>query len=150
MEGFLGPAAVWVKAAHIVAVMAWMAGMLYLPRLFAYHAAARPGSDVSETFKTMERRLSAIIVDPAMAAALLLGALLAVDLGAALWAWGWWHVKLAAVAAMVAARLLFGRWRLAFAADRNRHGPRFYRLVGELPALLMVIVVAMAVARPFR
>lgn len=149
MEGFLGPAAVWVKAAHIVAVMAWMAGMLYLPRLFAYHAAARPGSEASETFKTMERRLSAIIVDPAMAASLLLGALLAADLGAALWAWGWWQVKLAAVAALVAARLLFGRWRRAFAADRNRHGARFYRLVGELPALLMVLIVTMAVARPF-
>ena len=149
MAGFLGQAAIWIKAAHIVAVMAWMAGMLYLPRLFAYHAAAAPGSATSETFKVMERRLSAIIVDPALAASLLLGALLAADRGAPLWLEGWWHVKLVAVAAMIAARIAFGCWRRAFADDRNRHSARFYRIVGELPAVLVVVIVALAVVRPF-
>ena len=149
MTGFLGGAYVWVKALHIVAVIAWMAGLLYLPRLFVYHAMSAPGSEQSETFKVMERRLLKAIMNPAMIAALALGILLVADRWATIWQEGWWHAKLLLVVAMLALHMAAARWRRQFAEGRNRHPARFYRLVNEAPAVLMVAIVLLAVAKPF-
>jgi putative membrane protein len=137
----------YLKAFHIVAVIAWMAGMLYLPRLFVYHCDAPPGSPQSETFKIMERRLLRIIINPAMIATWVLG----------LWlAWqgdwfkaGWLHGKLALVLAMSAVHGLFARWVKDFAADRNHRSQKFYRIANEIPTLLMILIVILAVVKPF-
>jgi protoporphyrinogen IX oxidase len=139
----------WLKALHVIAVIAWMAGMLYLPRLYVYHAEAGPGSPQSETFKVMERRLLRAIVNPAMAATWLLGLLLAGTPGAVDWSRGWIWVKLAAVLAMSALHGFLARWRKDFEADRNRRSARFYRLANELVTLLLVVVVIMVIVKPF-
>jgi protoporphyrinogen IX oxidase len=137
----------WLKAAHIVAVIAWMAGMLYLPRLFVYHAAVEVGSPQSETFKTMERRLLRFIVNPAMVATWALGIWLAWDGG---WfASGWFHGKLALVVALSGVHGFFARWTRAFAEDRNVHSQKFYRIMNEVPTALMVAIVILAVVKPF-
>ncbi len=147
MVGFLGGAFLWVKALHIIAVIAWMAGMLYLPRLFVYHSRAEPGSELSETLKVMERRLLRAIVNPAMVAAWLLGLLLFVHLGA--WAYPWMHAKLALVVALSGLHGFLSRWRRAFAADANRHSTRFYRIVNEVPTVLMIGIVILVIVEPF-
>jgi protoporphyrinogen IX oxidase len=139
----------WLKAFHIISVVAWMAGLLYLPRLFVYHAAARPGSDQSETFKVMERRLLRGIMHPALVATYVFGIALAATPGLVDWHAGWIYVKLAAVLALTLMHLLFARWRRDFAADRNRHSARFYRVVNEIPTLLLILAVVMVVVRPF-
>jgi putative membrane protein len=139
----------WIKALHILAVIAWMAGLLYLPRLYVYHAAAAPGSEPSETFKIMERRLLRGIMSPAMIAAYLFGALLAGIPGMVNWSQGWIWAKLAVVAALTLFHLLLARWRRWFAEDRNRHSPRFFRLVNELPALAAIVIVVLVVVKPF-
>jgi len=149
MEGFLGGAYLWVKAFHIIAVIAWMAGMLYLPRLFAYHVDAEKGSVQSETFKVMERRLLRGIINPAMILVFLLGGLLFFDRGMAIWSEGWWIVKLIAVLVMSGLHGQLSRWRRAFAEDRNTHSARFYKFVNEVPAVLMVLIVIMVVVKPF-
>jgi putative membrane protein len=137
----------WLLAFHIVAVIAWMAGMLYLPRLFVYHAAATPGSELSETLKTMERRLLRLILNPAMIAAWLLG--LALATFGQHWGEGWFHAKLALLLLMQLCHAAFARWRRQFAADANRHSPRFYRIANEVPTLLLIGIVLLAVLRPF-
>jgi len=142
MDGYL-----WLKALHIVSVIAWMAGMLYLPRLYVYHVRAAPGSPQSETFKTMERRLLRAIINPAMIAAWVFG--LALAWRGELWAEGWFQAKLALLVAMQICHAAFARWRRHFAGDANRHGERFYRLVNEVPTVLMVGIVLLAVVRPF-
>jgi putative membrane protein len=147
MIGFLGEAYLWVKALHIIAVIAWMAGMLYLPRLFVYHCAAEPGSVQSETFKVMERRLLRAIINPAMALAWVLGLALAADLDA--WGEPWMHAKFAAVIALSTIHGFFARWRRAFDNDDNRHSARFYRYMNEIPTLLMVAIVLLVVLKPF-
>lgn len=139
----------WLKALHVIAAIAWIAGMLYLPRLYVYHAEAAPGSPQSETFKTMERRLLRAIVDPAMAAAWLLGLLLLWLDSPGIWASGWIWVKLAAVLALSALHGFLARWRKDFAADRNRRPARFYRLVNEIPTVLLILIVVMVIVRPF-
>jgi putative membrane protein len=147
MAGFLGEFHLWVKALHILAVIAWMAAFLYLPRLFVYHCAAEPGSPQSETFKVMERRLLRAIMTPAMHTAWAAGLALMVNLEA--WTEGWFHVKATAVVALTVLHVFAARWQRAFAQDANRHSARFYRVMNEVPALFMVIVVVMAVVRPF-
>ena len=137
----------WLLAFHIVAVIAWMAGMLYLPRLYVYHADAKPGSELSETFKVMERRLLRLIVNPAMIAAWLLG--LALATFGHHWGEGWFHAKLALLVGMQLIHAAFARWRRGFAADANRHPARFYRMVNEIPTLLLIGIVLLAVIRPF-
>jgi len=137
----------WLKAFHVVAVIAWMAGMLYLPRLFVYHCAAEKGSVQSETFKVMERRLLRAIINPAMIATWILGLALA-------WSghWfdsAWLQAKLALVLALSALHGLFARWVKAFAIDANRHSPRFYRIINEIPTLLVIAIVILAVVKPF-
>ncbi len=148
MTGYLGDAYLWVKAAHIIAFIAWMAGMLYLPRLYVYHCAAEPGSPQSETFKVMERRLLRAIINPAMIATWILGLMLAAH--GHLWGAGWLQAKLVLLIAMQVVHAAFARWRRQFAADRNRHSARFYRIMNEVPTVLMVGIVLLAVLRPFQ
>jgi protoporphyrinogen IX oxidase len=137
----------WLKAFHIIAVIAWMAGMLYLPRLFVYHCAAKPGSQQSETFKLMERRLLRLIITPAMIATWVLGVALAWDIGWELAGWFW--VKLVLVLVMSALQGFYARWTSEFAQDRNRHSPKFYRAINELPTALMIAIVVLAIVKPF-
>ena len=138
----------WIKAFHVVSVIAWMAGLLYLPRLFVYHAAARPGSDAAETFKVMERRLLRGIMNPAMIATIALGILLLLTPGVVDWGRGWIYIKLACVGGLVLIHGLLARWRREFAADANRRPARFYRMVNEIPTLLLIVIVIMAVVKP--
>jgi putative membrane protein len=147
MVGFLGEGYLWVKAVHVIAVMAWMAGMLYLPRLYVYHAAAESGSTQSETFKVMERRLLRAIVNPAMIASWALGLALVAHLDA--WAAPWMHAKFALLLGMQLIHAGFARWRRHFAADANRHGARFYRVANEVPTVLLIAIVLLVVVKPF-
>jgi putative membrane protein len=137
----------WIKALHIVAVIAWMAGMLYLPRLFVYHCEAKAGSSQSETFKLMERRLLKVIINPAMIVTWLAGLYL-------VWSghWlsaGWLHAKLALVLALSGVHGFFARSVKDFAADRNSRSKKFYRIINEVPTVLMIAIVILVVVKPF-
>ncbi len=137
----------WIKAFHVIAVIAWMAGMLYLPRLFVYHSEAQKGSIQSETFKIMERRLLKGIINPAMIVTWVLGLILVWQGG-----WivaGWLHGKLALVLAMSAMHGFLARWVKDFAADRNVRPARFYRIMNEVPTLLMIGIVILVIVKPF-
>lgn len=137
----------WIKAGHVIAIIAWMAGLLYLPRLFVYHCAAEPGSVQSETFKVMERRLYRAIINPAMVAAWVFG----------LWlAWkgfgfsgGWLHAKIAAVVLLSGLHGYLGGAVRRFAEDRNQKPARHWRIVNEIPTVLMVVIVILVVVKPF-
>ena len=146
---WLSEAYPWIMAMHVIAVIAWMDGMLYLPRLYVYHCDAAPGSDRSETFKAMERRLLRAIINPAMIAAFVFGILLMLTPGAVDWSEGWPWVKGAAVIVMAGVHGLYARWRRHFADDANRHTARFYRLMNEVPTVLMIVIVIMVIVRPF-
>jgi putative membrane protein len=137
----------WVKALHIMSVIAWMAALLYLPRLLVYHAESAPGSEKSETFKVMERRLLWGIATPSMLATWVFGLWMTWLIGA--WSDGWLHAKLFLVLLLSAYHGFAVRWVRAFAEDRNVRSPRFYRMVNELPALLMVGIVILVVVKPF-
>ena len=137
----------WVKAFHIIAVIAWMAGMLYLPRLFVYHCETVSGSAESEHFKKMERRLLKAIVNPAMIAVWVLGVYLVVSSEA--WRQHWLQVKFVLVLAMSAVHGLYARWVRQFAADANTHSARFYRVWNEVPTVLLIAIVILAVVKPF-
>ena len=140
----------WLKALHIIAVISWMAGMLYLPRLFVYHVDAATGSVQSETFKVMERRLLKAIINPAMIATWLLGLWLIWLMGKdAFLQAGWLQAKLALVIAMSGLHGFLARWVKDFAADRNRHTGKFYRIVNEIPTVLMIFIVLLATVKPF-
>jgi putative membrane protein len=146
---FLAGAYPWIKALHIISVIAWMAAMLYMPRLFVYHADAAAGSVQSETFKVMERRLARAIMLPAMIATLLFGGLLLATPGIVDFHQGWLHAKLALVLGMLVVQHFFGAWRRAFAEDRNRHSARFYRMINEVPTVIMIAIVILVVVKPF-
>jgi putative membrane protein len=142
----------WLKAFHVIAFVAWMAGMLYLPRLFVYHCAAEKGSVQSATFKVMERRLLRAIVTPAMIATWVLGLTLAwmgPDSHYGWFASGWLQAKVLLVLALSALHGLFAHWVKAFAADSNRHSQRFYRIINEIPTIIMILIVILAVVKPF-
>jgi putative membrane protein len=137
----------WIKALHVIAVISWMAGMLYLPRLFVYHCEAEAGSKQSETFKVMERRLLKVIINPAMMVTWLAGLYLA-------WAghWlsaGWFHGKLLLVLVMSGVHGLFSRWVKDFANERNRRSQKFYRIINEVPTALMIGIVVLVIVKPF-
>ena len=137
----------WLKAFHIIAVIAWMAGMLYLPRLFVYHCEADVGSRQSETFKVMERRLLKAIINPAMIVSWLLGLWLA-------WRGGWFvapwlHAKLVLVIGMSGVHGMLSRYVKDFAADRRRKSQKFFRIINEVPTVLMILIVILAVVKPF-
>ncbi len=149
MVDLSGTAYLWIKALHIIGVIAWMAGLLYLPRLFVYHAAAEPGSAQSETFKVMERRLLRAIMNPALAISVVTGGLLIANLGGGVWTSGWLHAKLACVLGLFAMHGLMARWRRDFDADRNARSQTFYRIANEVPTVLMIGIVVFAVVKPF-
>jgi len=149
MIDFLVPGYLWFKAFHIVAVVAWMAGLLYLPRLFAYHAEVPAGSAQSETFKVMERGLYRTIMTPAMIAVWILGPLTLLSLPAELLSAGWFHAKLLLVLFLTGFHYLLGRWRKDFAADRNHKPARFYKRVNEVPTVILILVVLLVVLKPF-
>jgi putative membrane protein len=139
----------YVKAFHVIAIIAWMAGLLYLPRLFVYHAESPKDSQASETFKLMERRLLRFITTPAMIASWVLGLILAFS-GLIDWSSdGWFHVKLVLVLLLSAYHGCLARWTKDFAGDRNTRSARFYRMANEVPALLMIGIVIMVIVRPF-
>jgi len=139
----------WIKAFHVISVIAWMSGMFYLPRLFVYHTETTPGSPESERFKVMERRLLKQIINPAMIATWTFGILLVLTPGIITWPAGWWHVKLAMVLLMSGFHGAMSGWRRAFLEDRNRRSQRFYRIANEVPTLLLVVIVIMVIVRPF-
>ncbi|MBM3517950.1 MAG: protoporphyrinogen oxidase HemJ [Alphaproteobacteria bacterium] len=138
----------WIKALHVIAVIAWMAALLYLPRLFVYHAGLAADAPQAALFVVMERRLRRGIMDPAMAAAVLFGVLLLATPGVVDWASGWIWVKLLSLGALGTLHGAFTHWQVAFAAGRNHHSARFYRFVNEAPALLMVIIVVAVIVKP--
>jgi protoporphyrinogen IX oxidase len=137
----------WVKALHVIAVIAWMAGMLYLPRLFVYHADAPKGSDVSETFKVMERRFLKAIITPSMILVFLTGftlVYLTED-----WRDGWWQAKFVLVLGLAGLHGYFARCVRTFAEDANVRPARFYRILNEGPTALMILIVVLVVVKPF-
>ncbi len=137
----------WIKAGHVISLIAWMAGMLYLPRLFVYHASLPPGSEAqSATFKVMERRLLKAIMNPAMIATWLFGLVLAWMSG--FYASGWLQAKFVLVLAMSGIHGWLARMVKDFAADRNTRGHRFYRVLNEVPTLLMIGIVILAIVKP--
>jgi putative membrane protein len=137
----------WVKAFHVIAVIAWMAGMLYLPRLFVYHCDAKPGSEQSEIFKMMERRLLKVIINPAMGATWLLGLWLVYESG--FYRSGWFHAKFALVIVLSGLHGFLSRAVKDFAADRNQRSAKFYRIINEVPAVLMAAIVILVIVKPF-
>lgn len=137
----------WIKAVHVIAVIAWMAAMLYMPRLFVYHADAEPGSVQSETFKVMEGRLLRVIMNPAMTIAWALGLWLAWSGG--YFTSGWFHAKLAAVLAMSAVHGMFSKGVRLFAEDRNDKPARYWRMINEVPTVLMIAIVIFVIVKPF-
>jgi putative membrane protein len=139
----------WVKALHIVSVIAWMAGLLYLPRLFVYHADAGKGSAQSETFKVMERRLYRGIMMPAMGASWIFGLWLAFGFGLVDFSMGWMWLKAALVIALSGYHGYLGRRLRDFAEDRNMKTSRFFRAINEVPTLIMIAIVVAVVVKPF-
>src|SRR5262249_18085208 len=137
----------WLKAFHVIAVIAWMAGMLYLPRLFVYHCEADVGSIQSETFKVMERRLLKAIINPAMIVAWLLGLWLA--WGSGFFAAHWLQVKFVLALAMSGVHGVLSKYVREFAADRRRKSQRYFRILNEIPTVLLVLIVILAVVKPF-
>lgn len=140
----------WIKSLHLIAVISWMAGMLYLPRLYVYHAGVKPGGEASEMLKVMERRLLRFIINPAMIASWVFGLWLV-----KLYGWeslkhaGWFHVKLTMLVLMQLCHAALARWRKQFAADRNIHTAKFYRMINEVPTVLMIVIVLMVIIKPF-
>lgn len=140
----------WIKALHVIAVMAWMAGMLYLPRLFVYHATAPKGGELSETLKIMEYRLLRFIINPAMIATFVFGGLM-------LWAnWkglmtgqGWMHAKILFVLLLAGVHGMLSGARKKFARDANTRPAKFYRILNEVPTLLMIGIVILVIVKPF-
>ncbi|CAN7304608.1 protoporphyrinogen oxidase HemJ [Pararhizobium sp. LjRoot255] len=137
----------WIKALHLIAVMSWMAALLYMPRLFIYHTDAAPGSEQSETFKVMEQRLLKVIMNPAMMITWVLGLYLAWSVYG--FQGGWLHAKLLLVVILTGVHILFARAVRAFARDENTRSARYWRLMNEAPTLLMILIVIMAVVKPF-
>lgn len=139
----------WLKALHIIAVIAWMAGLLYLPRLFVYHAGVKMGSDQAATFEVMERRLFRGIMVPALAMTYGFGILLLAIPGTVDWRQRWIWAKLALVLLLTMFHFALAAWRHVFAAGRVPHSARFFRMVNELPTLAMIAIVVLVVVKPF-
>jgi len=139
----------WFKALHVIAAMSWMAGLLYLPRLYVYHCRAERGSIQDETFKLMERRLLKAIMNPAMTVTWLLGLLMIVSDYHRLFADGWMHVKLFGIVMLTVFHMRAAKWRKAFEAGTNAKTERFFRMMNEVPTVLMVLIVIMAIVEPF-
>ena len=137
----------WIKSLHVISIIAWMAGMLYLPRLFVYHVDAEPGSKQSETFKIMERRLMKAIINPSMIASWIFGLWLAYDAG--FFMDGWFHAKLTLVLLMSAVHGYLARCVKVFGRDENTRPAKFYRMLNEVPTVLMIGIVILVIVKPF-
>lgn len=137
----------WLKSLHVMAVMAWMAGMFYLPRLFVYHVEAQPNSDMTRTFEVMEERLLRIIMNPAMIIVWVTGLILVWQQGQ--YASGWFHAKFALVIAMSALHGMLSKWRKNLANGTNTRDSRFFRIANEVPTLLMAGIVVLVIVKPF-
>jgi len=137
----------WFKALHVISVMTWMAGLFYLPRLYVYHTGAKVGSELSQTLKIMERRLLRAIMYPAMVASIIFGTLLLIQIEA--WDQPWLHIKLLCITGLIVFHFLLAKYRLAFLEDKNKKSEKFYRLINEVPTLLMVVLVIMVIVKPF-
>lgn len=137
----------WLKSLHVVAIIAWMAGLLYLPRLFVYHTSAEIGSVQSETFKVMERRLLKAITTPAGTVAVITGIWL--GFWGDWWTFGWLHAKFALVLGLLATHILMARHVKAFAADANVKSSRYFRAFNEVPTVLMLVIVVLVIVKPF-
>lgn len=148
MLDWLNGAYLWIKALHVIAVIAWMSGMFYLPRLFVYHCEAAPGTADSERFKVMERKLLKIIVNPAMTATWLFGLALSFLPAVDGWHQPWFYAKVALVLAMSGVHGFYARWVKEFARDANRRPAKFYRIWNEVPTLLMMAIVILVVVKP--
>ena len=146
----LAPFYLYTKSLHVIAVIAWMAGLFYLPRLYIYHCQVAHGTEASERFKVMERRLLKQIMTPAMIATWSFGILLVLTPGAVDWSAPWWHVKLLGVVLMSGFHGAASKWRRAFLEDRNTKPQRYYRYANEVPTVLMIVIVIMAIAQPGR
>ena len=147
MIEFFFSAYLWLKTLHVIGVMAWMAGMLYLPRLFVYHCEAKSGSELSETLKVMERRLLRAIINPAMIASWIFG--VAMLLGSeGVWSQPWMLIKLVCAVTMTGVHVKLAQWRKDFEMDRNNQTQKFYRIINEVPTVLLIIIVAMAILQP--
>lgn len=144
-----GDAYLWIKALHIISVIAWMAGLLYLPRLFVYHTDCEVGSEKSETFKVMERRLLRAIMNPAALATFLFGGILVADQWDSLWSEGWAWVKLACIIGLAVCHEKMKKHQRIFAEDNNTHSQKYYRVFNEVPTVLMIVLVIMVVVKPF-
>lgn len=142
-----GEAYLWVKALHVISVIAWMAGLLYLPRLFVYHCQAQVGSNQSETLKVMERRLLRAIMNPAMVASWGFGLWMYVS--SEFWTYGWAHAKLTLVVLLTVSHLFMAKWRRDFAQDLNTRPETFFRIANEVPTLLMIGIVILVIVKPF-
>ena len=149
MSNLAAPLYPWLKGLHIIAVIAWMAGLLYLPRLFVYHSGAPSGSHRAAMLEVMERRLLRGIMLPALVMTYGFGLALAALPGVVDWQRGWIWAKLALVAALTGFHLLLARWRRGFAEGRYPHSERFYRIVNEVPTVVMIAIVLLVVLKPF-
>lgn len=148
MKDFLLDYYLWVKAIHVISVISWMAGLLYLPRLFVYHSEAEKGSDLSETFKIMEKKLIRIIMNPAMILAWICGGLM-LYANTTLFEQPWMHIKLAAIVLMTVMHHVYSMARKKFEKDENKRPQKFYRAINEIPAVLMIVIVIMVLVKPF-
>ena len=137
----------WLKAGHIISVIAWMAGLLYLPRLFVYHSILKSGSEASELFKIMERRLLRVIMNPAMFASLFFGGLLLAD-DTTDWTATWLQLKLVCVGLLIVIHMKMAGWQRSFEFDANKKSQKFFRFVNEVPTLLMIIIILLVVIKP--
>ena len=146
---WLAPAYPWTKSLHVIATVAWMAGLFYLPRLYVYHTQAEVGSALSELFKVMERRLLRAIMNPAMIATWILGITLVLTPGVVDWRAGWWHLKLASVLGMTWFHMDLARARRGFEADGRPRSERGWRIMNEVPTILLIVIVIMVIAKPF-
>jgi putative membrane protein len=139
---------IWYKAIHIISVISWMAGMFYMPRLFVYHCKVKPGSESDKLFQTMEHKLLRFIMNPAMIFTYIFGILVAyiygfVALGA------WFHIKMLVVAGLTIFHMYLAKWRKDFVKGDNKHSEKFYRILNEVPVILMIIAVILVVVKPF-
>lgn len=149
MYEFLSAYYLWIKSFHLIAVIAWMAGMMYLPRLYVYHTDAPVGSVQSEKFKLMEGRLLRGIINPAMIVTFLLGGLLLLTPGLIDWNDWWIWLKLLLVLLLTAIHGLYSRWRREFAVDIRKRPGLYYRIANEIPFLLLIGIVILVIVRPF-
>tara|TARA_B100001971_G_C18214964_1_gene553210 strand:- start:269 stop:769 length:501 start_codon:yes stop_codon:yes gene_type:complete len=139
----------WIRSLHIISIISWMAGMLYLPRLFVYHVDAKKGSELSETLKIMERKLLRYIMNPAMILSWAFGLMMLSANTTMLQSGGWMHVKLTCVVLMTVMHMIFARHRRLFANDENKKTQKYFRIANEIPTVLMIVIVIMAIIEPF-